>query len=115
MSQTPYYLPKARFGAKYGNQEMVDGIVQDGLWDVYNKFLMGNAAELCAKEHGFTREDQVSIELISSNRALHCRLGQLRHCQLSKGTKGSCRGSLQGNDSRGGQRCQGQGIQDNYG
>jgi acetyl-CoA C-acetyltransferase len=59
MSNTPYYVPKARFGSKYGHQELVDGIIQDGLWDVYNKFLMGNAAELCAKEHGFTREQQV--------------------------------------------------------
>jgi acetyl-CoA C-acetyltransferase len=63
MSNCPYYLPKARFGAKYGHQEMVDGIVQDGLWDVYNKFLMGNAAEMCAKEYGFDRTQQVHSSL----------------------------------------------------
>jgi acetyl-CoA C-acetyltransferase len=69
MSNTPYYFPKARFGAKYGHQEMVDGIMQDGLWDVYNKFLMGDAAEICAKEHNLTREDQVytiSLHYISA-------------------------------------------------
>jgi hypothetical protein len=59
MSNVPYYVPKARFGSKFGNQELVDGIVQDGLTDVYNKFLMGNAAELCAKKYDLTREMQV--------------------------------------------------------
>ena len=60
MSNVPYYVPKARFGCKYGHQEMQDGIIQDGLWDVYNKCLMGNAADLCAQEHQFNREQQVS-------------------------------------------------------
>jgi acetyl-CoA C-acetyltransferase len=69
MSNTPYYIPKARFGAKYGNQEMVDGIVADGLTDVYNKYLMGNAAELCAKEFGFSREDQDNYAIMSYERA----------------------------------------------
>jgi acetyl-CoA C-acetyltransferase len=69
MSNTPYYVPKARFGCRYGNQEMLDGIVQDGLWDVYNKFLMGNAAELCAKEHAITRAEQVLLYHIGD---IHC-------------------------------------------
>lgn len=69
MSNTPYYLPKARFGAKYGHQEMVDGIVQDGLWDVYNKFLMGNAAEICASEQGFSRQDQDDYAVSSYKRS----------------------------------------------
>ncbi|KAI3659454.1 hypothetical protein MP638_004516, partial [Amoeboaphelidium occidentale] len=69
MTNTPYYIPKARFGAKYGNQEMVDGIVADGLTDVYNKYLMGNAAELCAKELGFSREDQDNYAIMSYERA----------------------------------------------
>ncbi len=59
MSNVPYYLPQQRWGSKYGNQELVDGIVKDGLWDVYNSYLMGEAAEICATEHGFGREAQV--------------------------------------------------------
>lgn len=47
--------------AKYGNQEMVDGIVHDGLTDAYTKLLMGHAAELCAKEHDLSREAQVCL------------------------------------------------------
>lgn len=69
MSNTPYYAPKMRFGAKYGHQEFVDGIVTDGLFDVYNKFLMGNAAELCADEHQFTRQHQDDYAIESYRRA----------------------------------------------
>ena len=58
MSNAPYYATKARFGSRYGHQEFVDGIIQDGLFDVYNKCLMGNCAELCANEHAITREMQ---------------------------------------------------------
>ena len=60
MTNTPYYVPKARFGSKYGDQTLVDGIVKDGLTDVYNNYLMGMAAEECANEHEFSREEQVS-------------------------------------------------------
>ncbi len=59
MSNVPYYLPKQRWGSKYGNQEILDGVVKDGLFDVYNEYLMGNAAELCAKEHTVSRQEQV--------------------------------------------------------
>ena len=53
-----------RFGSRYGNQELVDGIVKDGLTDVYNNYLMGMAAEICAQENGFDRQaqDQFAIE-----------------------------------------------------
>ena len=60
MSNTPYYLPKARGGLRYGNGEIIDGIVKDGLFDVYNEYLMGNCAELIASDLKLTREDQVS-------------------------------------------------------
>ena len=50
MSNTPYLLEKARLGYKMGNAELVDSMIKDGLWDVYNNFHMGSAAELCAKE-----------------------------------------------------------------
>jgi acetyl-CoA C-acetyltransferase len=69
MSNTPYYAVKSRFGSKYGHQELTDGIIKDGLFDVYNQYLMGNAAELCAEEHGFTRENQDDFAISSYQRA----------------------------------------------
>ncbi|MBC5992494.1 acetyl-CoA C-acyltransferase [Pontibacter cellulosilyticus] len=58
MSNVPFYLDKARFGAKLGHGQMIDGLLKDGLWDVYNDFHMGNAAENTAKEMQITREMQ---------------------------------------------------------
>jgi len=58
MSNVPYYLPKARFGARMGDATMVDGLVFDGLWDPYDNCHMGGHAELCAETHGITREMQ---------------------------------------------------------
>ena len=58
MSNVPYYLDKARFGAKYGNGQMIDGLVRDGLWDPYHDYAMGNAADATAAHYGITREDQ---------------------------------------------------------
>ncbi|GAA4504193.1 acetyl-CoA C-acyltransferase [Hymenobacter ginsengisoli] len=58
MSNVPYYLDKARFGAKYGNGQMIDGLVRDGLWDPYHDYAMGNAADATAKHYGITREEQ---------------------------------------------------------
>lgn len=58
MSNTPYYLPSARGGARYGDATMVDGVQKDGLLDVYSQKLMGNAAEKCAGDYDVSREDQ---------------------------------------------------------
>lgn len=58
MTDTPYYLSKQRFGSIYGNAEVIDGVVKDGLYDIYNDYLMGVAAEECATEYGITREQQ---------------------------------------------------------
>jgi acetyl-CoA C-acetyltransferase len=58
MSNIPYYIPKARFGYKYGNGELVDGLQKDGLWEVYYGFPMGNCADNTAKEMNLTREMQ---------------------------------------------------------
>ncbi|MBJ6142415.1 acetyl-CoA C-acyltransferase [Hymenobacter sp. BT559] len=58
MSNVPYYLDKARFGAKYGNGQMIDGLVKDGLWDPYHDYAMGNAADATAQHYGITREEQ---------------------------------------------------------
>lgn len=68
MSQTPHYVD-GRNGTKFGNITMLDGITKDGLLDVYNKVPMGNCAELCAKEHEITREDQDNFAITSYTRA----------------------------------------------
>jgi len=69
MSQTPYYLEKARQGYRMGHGKVVDGMVKDGLWDVYNDFHMGNAAEICAKEKAISREEQDTFATTSYKRA----------------------------------------------
>lgn len=58
MSQVPYYVPRARFGYKYGGGQLVDGLERDGLEDVYQKKAMGVFADATAKEYGITREAQ---------------------------------------------------------
>ncbi|MET0591998.1 MAG: acetyl-CoA C-acetyltransferase, partial [Polyangiaceae bacterium] len=58
MSNAPYYLMKARNGYRMGNGEIIDGMMFDGLFDPYNKFPMGEAAELCVKEFQVSREAQ---------------------------------------------------------
>jgi acetyl-CoA C-acetyltransferase len=70
MSQAPYLLPAMRSGARLGNTEAVDSIVKDGLWDVYNDYHMGNAAELCAATYKLSRQDQDSFAAESYRRAL---------------------------------------------
>lgn len=69
MSNVPYYVPKARFGYKYGNAELIDGLVKDGLFEVYYKFPMGNCAENTAKEMNITREQQDEYAIQSYKRA----------------------------------------------
>lgn len=68
MSQTPHYLD-ARNGTKFGNISMLDGISKDGLLDAYSKVPMGNCAEICAKEHNISREDQDNFAITSYQRA----------------------------------------------
>lgn len=58
MTNAPHALFGVRNGYKMGNQNLVDLMIHDGLWDVYNNFHMGNAGELCASTHTFTREAQ---------------------------------------------------------
>lgn len=69
MSNVPYYLDKARNGYKLGNGQVIDGLIKDGLWDVYNDFHMGNAAELTAKEMNISREMQDEYAIESYKRA----------------------------------------------
>lgn len=68
MSMVPHYY-NARIATKLGHVKMQDGMVLDGLTDVYNAYHMGNAAELCAKECGFSREDQDAFAIESYNRS----------------------------------------------
>ncbi len=58
MSQAPYYLDKARGGYRLGHGVLIDGIIRDGLWDPYQDFHMGTAAELCAGKYKISREEQ---------------------------------------------------------
>lgn len=69
MSNVPYYLDKARTGYKLGNGVITDGLVKDGLWDVYKDYHMGMAAELCAAECKISREDQDAYALESYRRS----------------------------------------------
>jgi acetyl-CoA C-acetyltransferase len=69
MSNVPYYLDKARNGYRLGHGQITDGLVKDGLWDVYNNYHMGNAAELCAKECNISREDQDTYAIDSYKRS----------------------------------------------
>lgn len=69
MSAVPYYLDKARNGYRLGHAQMMDGLVKDGLWDVYKDYHMGNAAELCATECNISREDQDAYAIESYKRA----------------------------------------------
>lgn len=69
MTQSPYLLPKARAGYRMGHGELVDSMIKDGLWDVYNNFHMGNATEMCAKKYEISREDQDKYAALSYTRA----------------------------------------------
>lgn len=69
MSNVPFYVPKARFGYKYGNAELVDGLVKDGLFEAYYKFPMGNCADNTAREMKITREEQDAYAIQSYQRS----------------------------------------------
>jgi len=69
MSNVPYYLDKARNGYRLGNGQIIDGLVKDGLWDVYNDYHMGSAAELCAMDCNISREEQDAYAIESYKRA----------------------------------------------
>ena len=69
MSNAPHYLLKSRIGTKLGNISQLDGMVHDGLWDVYNQVHMGNHGESCASRYNITRQDQDKYAEISYQRA----------------------------------------------
>ncbi|MES2837197.1 MAG: acetyl-CoA C-acyltransferase [Bacteroidota bacterium] len=69
MSQVPYYVETNRWGNKYGNVTMIDGLAKDGLTDVYGNVAMGNCADMCSKENNITREDQDKFAIESYTRS----------------------------------------------
>jgi acetyl-CoA C-acetyltransferase len=69
MSNVPFYSPNMRWGNKYGNVNMIDGLAKDGLTDVYHNYPMGNCAELCATEMNISREEQDAFAIQSYKRS----------------------------------------------
>ena len=69
MSNVPHYIDSVRKGMKLGHGKLIDGMIKDGLWDVYNDYHMGNAADNTAKERNITREQQDELAVESYERA----------------------------------------------
>ena len=73
MSNAPHYLPTSRTGVKFGNVELVDGLIKDGLTDAYSKEHMGMQGELCASDHGFGRKEQDDYAIRTIKKAQHAQ------------------------------------------
>ena len=71
MSNAPFLVDGARSGLRFGHKQLTDSMIHDGLWDPYGDKHMGNCAELCAREYGFSREAQDDYALASYERARH--------------------------------------------
>ena len=69
MTLSPHLLPNVRSGYRIGHQQVLDSMVHDGLWDPYNDFHMGNAAEICANEYQFSRQEQDDFAIESYKKA----------------------------------------------
>jgi len=74
MSNAPYLLTQARTGYRMGSGELIDSMIHDGLWDVYNQFHMGVAGEICARVLKITREEQDDFALLSYERARQAQM-----------------------------------------
>lgn len=70
MSQAPYYIPRARDGARMGNSPLIDHMVHDGLWDIVNDFHMGTSNDIISKDYNITREEQDEYAALSYERAV---------------------------------------------
>jgi acetyl-CoA C-acetyltransferase len=73
MSAAPYLLPKARSGYRMGNGELVDSMIRDGLWDVYNNVHMGTCGDRCAEKYQFSRQQQDDFAVASNKRAIEAQ------------------------------------------
>lgn len=69
MSQIPHYVPNSRKGTTLGHAKLIDGLIYDGLWDVYNDQHMGMCAEKCAKDYSISREEQDAYTIETYRRA----------------------------------------------
>ncbi len=78
MSNAPYLLPQARKGYRLGNAQVIDSMVQDGLWDVYNNYHMGITGENVAEKYGITREEQDEFAVNSHRKAI----AAIKECRL---------------------------------
>ena len=93
MTNAPYLLPNARKGYRLGNAKIIDSMVHDGLWDIYNDYHMGITGEHVAEKYGITREEQDEFALNSHRKALaatkECRFkAQIVPVELSPKRKG---------------------------
>src|SRR5258707_12774726 len=78
MTNAPYLLPQARKGYRLGNAQVVDSMVHDGLWDIYNDYHMGITGENVAEKYGITRQEQDEFSLNSNRKAL----AAIRECRF---------------------------------
>lgn len=83
MSQAPFLLENARSGYRMGNQNIVDALIKDGLWDPYNNWHMGNAAELCVREYKMTREQQDQFAIESYQKAQKATANQTFQAEIT--------------------------------
>lgn len=72
MTQAPHLLENSRAGYRMGHAKIMDSMIKDGLWDPYSDFHMGNAAEVCVKEHNYSREEMDAFAIESYKRAQEC-------------------------------------------
>jgi len=94
MTNAPYLLPQARKGYRLGNAQIIDSMVHDGLWDIYNNYHMGITGENVAEKYGITREEQDEFALNSHRKAVaatkECRLkAQIVPVELPARKKGA--------------------------
>ncbi|MBY0370633.1 thiolase family protein [bacterium] len=82
MSRVPFYLDKAREGYRLGNGKLIDGLIGDGLWDVYGDQHMGNCAELCSRDKKISRAEQDAFARQSYERALAAQKSGLFNAEM---------------------------------
>src|SRR5438270_953917 len=104
MTNAPYLLPQARKGYRLGNAQIVDSMVHDGLWEIYNNYHMGNTGENVAEKYGITREEQDEFAVNSHRKAIaawkECRFSsQVVPVELPAKKKGDAPGKFEKDES----------------
>ncbi len=92
MSAAPYLLPKARAGHRMGHGEVIDSMVKDGLWDVYNNLHMGTFGDRCAARHGLSRNDQDDFAVASYQRSIRAQHEGLFRAEIVPVELPGCKG-----------------------